>query len=136
MSARFAWFANMGAAIITIAVAGGVFFAWEYYKEAILTVQEAKKSALEAKVEVDILLKKVESTTREISALRSDLLKPPTDVRKVDDPSNKQVITSRIIQCPEGSYLVGISFQDQAGLAHGALWGPQGTCAKLNVGRN
>lgn len=38
------------------------------------------------------------------------------------------------LKCPDGYYLSGITFQDQAGLGHGALWGPSATCAKPFTG--
>lgn len=61
----------------------------------------------------------------QIDQLRSSLGRSSLDVRNID---------SRSIRCPDGYYLVGLTFQDQAGLAHGALWGPSATCARLNVG--
>jgi hypothetical protein len=61
-----------------------------------------------------------------VSDLRANLLKASPDVRNIND---------RIVRCPDGYYLIGFSFQDQAGLAHGALWGPSAICGRLNVGQ-
>jgi hypothetical protein len=60
-----------------------------------------------------------------VTVTRESLTKTSSDTRSV--PGN-------VVRCPDGYYLIGIAFQDQSGLAHGALWGPTGTCAKLNVG--
>jgi hypothetical protein len=62
---------------------------------------------------------------QELSRMRDGLLSPPTETRN---------ISGNALKCPDGYYLTAAVFQDQSGLAHGALWGPSGTCAKLNVG--
>jgi hypothetical protein len=40
---------------------------------------------------------------------------------------------SRVSKCPDGTYAVGFAFQDEAGLAHGALWTGHIICRLLNV---
>jgi hypothetical protein len=59
-----------------------------------------------------------------LSDLKLNLAKSSPNIRNFD---------GRIVRCPDGYYLVGFTFQDQSGLAHGALWGPSATCSKLNV---
>jgi hypothetical protein len=72
---------------------------------------------------------KIDKLEKSISTLRAGLLKPGSTANTVSIPSE-------VIRCPPGSYLIAITFQDEDGLAHGALWGPQGVCAKLNVDPN
>jgi hypothetical protein len=73
------------------------------------------------------LTERVDQLQRVITTMRGNLLRSASETVPID---------SRIIKCPEGSYLVAMSFEDQAGLAHGALWGPKAVCSKLNVGAN
>jgi hypothetical protein len=63
--------------------------------------------------------------TDQIDQMRSSLSHSSVDVKNVD---------GRIMKCPDGYYVTGWTFQDQPGLGHGALWGPNATCAKLNLG--
>ncbi|MGM4891255.1 hypothetical protein [Tardiphaga sp. 839_C3_N1_4] len=60
-----------------------------------------------------------------VNSTRSSLLQASQDARTVPGLA---------IRCPDGYYLTAVTFQDQSGLAHGALWGPSGTCSRLNVG--
>ena len=89
-SARFALFSNIGAAILIATIVAGVVFAWEYYKDSVQAVQDTRLAAVEARKNIDELLKQVETTKQELAALRADLSKSPTVVRTVDDPSNKR----------------------------------------------
>jgi hypothetical protein len=72
---------------------------------------------------------KIDKLEKSISTLRANLLKPGPAANTVSIPSE-------VIRCPPGTYLIAITFQDEGGLAHGALWDPQGVCAKLNVDPN
>jgi hypothetical protein len=69
---------------------------------------------------------KLEKAQADLSKLKASLLKPPTELKPVNGNS---------LKCPDGFYLISATFQDQSGLGHGALWGPSGVCAKLNVGQ-
>jgi hypothetical protein len=40
---------------------------------------------------------------------------------------------SRISDCPANTYAVGFAFQDEGGLAHGALWTGHIVCRPLNI---
>ena len=73
-----------------------------------------------------------EASQEEASILRNDIEALRSSLQRASDRTQK--IDGRSITCPDGYFLVAISFQDQSGLAHGALWGPSATCAKLNVG--
>jgi hypothetical protein len=72
------------------------------------------------------LTAKLEQTQNELTKLKASLLKAPTELRPINGNN---------LKCPEGFYLITAAFQDQPGLGHGALWGPSGVCAKLNVGQ-
>ncbi|WP_145963625.1 hypothetical protein [Bradyrhizobium algeriense] len=75
-----------------------------------------------------------------LSALTLRLVKAETELAKLRNgllsaASERKPVGGLKLDCPEGYYLTSVQFQDQSGLAHGALWGPSATCAKLNVGQ-
>jgi hypothetical protein len=47
--------------------------------------------------------------------------------------SGETKVEGRILTCPEGQFIAGWTFQDQPGLAHGALWAPSAICRKVGV---
>jgi hypothetical protein len=68
----------------------------------------------------------VEEVQKQIAGMRGGL-------RKAAPAGDTVSIASNSIVCPAGSYLTSVTFQDESGLAHGALYGPVGVCSKLNT---
>jgi hypothetical protein len=75
---------------------------------------------------IEKLAATVQSLQTELSNTRAGLLRTASET--------KTTIGGLKFQCPDGYYVVGMNFNDQEGLGHGALWGPSGVCAKLNLG--
>jgi hypothetical protein len=70
---------------------------------------------------------------KELQALISSLSRLKVDLTKWSANPAVNGQESRISDCPPGAYAVGFAFQDEAGLAHGALWTGHIVCRFLNV---
>jgi hypothetical protein len=79
----------------------------------------------------------LDGINKRIDAVRADIAAQVEQLRgnlKKSGSGSINVINSRDATCGEGEYLVGFFFNDQPGLGHGALWGPQARCRKLSLG--
>jgi hypothetical protein len=118
--------------IITTAAGLVAVFGKDYFDRYMARLEIDSKRLFESQSQISRLERSVATLESNNNALKNEIEALRSDIQK--SSTKTQLIDSRIIKCPDGYFLVGISFQDQAGLAHGALWGPSATCAKINVG--
>jgi hypothetical protein len=76
---------------------------------------------------LDEVNSRIEGMHIELDRLRTGL--------KTSAPDPIVTVAGRYATCPNGYYAISFTFEDQSGLAHGALWGPGLKCQKLNISR-
>jgi flagellar biosynthesis chaperone FliJ len=68
-----------------------------------------------------------------LGGLQTGLAQLKSSLKVWDAGPEQTGAESRVSKCPDGTYAVGFAFQEEAGLAHGALWTGHIICRLLNV---
>lgn len=123
--------AGVSATVAVFAAIFGLYAAFLYYHGAVKAVEASTYAAESLSKRTESLTSELDLTRRQIAELNAEISNLRSSLLQAGETKS---IEGRVMTCPDGYYVKGWAFQDEPGLAHGALWGPSAICGQLNVG--